>query len=677
MLKRPERYNWEHRMNRIKNIKASISWSKQEDEILTKNRSNNTIKQLQVLLNGAGFQRSIGAIERHCRRLLLKFDNNQKPLVSRAATPALAKLAALPIEVRDVNWNKLLSMSKEYKARPIDRSLGKCKAERRIVSLSDTHFPFQRDDLLMEAVESAKGADVLVLNGDLFDCYGISSFRKEKVIPLLKEYAMVLEFLKGLVPLFKEIRLVRGNHEHRFSGFWNTATGESIEDPLGDDLLARLANGCIYDEGGMQIGNYKFPNVKYNQKLPWFTVVGKTIFAHPKFFSRIPGASVYQTYRYFFEQKQIDFDCIVQGHCFDTETEVLTNTGWKQLDTISSTDKVMTLNLSSHKTEFNAINGIYTYDHFKELIQFKNRHGLDIRVTPEHGIVHFNTYTQEYELGSAKDFLSRRLDIPCAAEFTSIEDYPISNDKLSFLAWVVTEGKFSRTKRYNANSLEHGQHRNFDAYRWYIWADCVSWIKEYLSPDKSFIWDLVNGLSSTQAKFLLEELCKGDGSKCGTKRWRAFYTQNNELAGQVQALALKAGLRSKLSSRKDPTKDNTLIVHLSRIQQRRVRESKLIPYQGKVWCLSVNNGTLVARRNGVVFITQNTHQQSKYIYEGTLLIEQGCLTARCDYQWDDSLRYRSQVNGFVEVWQDKDGNTSFDNTKLHYMGTQWPPRENE
>ena len=56
---------------------------------------------------------------------------------------------------------------------------------------------------------------------------------------------------------------------------------------------------------------------------------------------------------------------------------------------------------------------------------------------------------------------------------------------------------------------------------------------------------------------------------------------------------------------------------------------------------------------------------------------QGFLTALCEYQWDDSLRYRSQVNGFIEVWQDKSGRTSFENTKLHYMGTQWPPIGNE
>jgi hypothetical protein len=33
-----------------------------------------------------------------------------------------------------------------------------------------------------------------------------------------------------------------------------------------------------------------------------------------------------------------------------------------------------------------------------------------------------------------------------------------------------------------------------------------------------------------------------------------------------------------------------------------------VPYQGKVFCVSVPNGTLVARRNGKVIITQNTHK---------------------------------------------------------------------
>ena len=137
-------------MNRIKNIDTSTPWSKKEDELLSLNRPTNTIIQLQVLLNKTGYTRSIGAIERRCRRLALKFALHKKKVLPGAITPALAKLAILPIEVRDVNWNKLLEIGKEYKERPIDRTLGFAKPEKRIVSLSDMHFPFQRDNLLKE-----------------------------------------------------------------------------------------------------------------------------------------------------------------------------------------------------------------------------------------------------------------------------------------------------------------------------------------------------------------------------------------------------------------------------------------------------------------------------------------------------------------------------------------------
>jgi hypothetical protein len=35
-------------------------------------------------------------------------------------------------------------------------------------------------------------------------------------------------------------------------------------------------------------------------------------------------------------------------------------------------------------------------------------------------------------------------------------------------------------------------------------------------------------------------------------------------------------------------------------------------YNGKVWCVNVNNGTLLVRRNGKVSVTLNTHRQCIY-----------------------------------------------------------------
>jgi len=355
--------------------KSFTFWTKAEDQILIKNRSNKTIRELHALLKTKNYERSEGAIERRCRRLKLSYD------MSATIKKSASKKKAQAIE-DNVNWSRILEVSKEFKDNVLDQEVGFAKPVKRIVSLSDIHFPFQRDDILEAAVDYAKGADILVLNGDIFDCYAVSSFKKKKKVPLMREYDIVVEFVRGLVPHFPEIRLVRGNHEKRFSGNFNTALGVDLDTPLGDDLFTRIARGDIYNEDAELVGQYEFDNVYYDPFIPWYTCIGKTIFCHPKVFSRVPGGTILRAYKWFQEVGHVDFDCIVMGH---------------------------------------------------------------------------------------------------------------------------------------------------------------------------------------------------------------------------------------------------------------------------------------------------THQQARYVYEGKLLMEQGCLTALMDYQWDDGLRYRSQVNGFAEVWQDENGNTSFKDTKLEYCGVQWPP----
>ena len=94
-----------------------------------------------------------------------------------------------------------------------------------------------------------------------------------------------------------------------------------------------------------------------------------------------------------------------------------------------------------------------------------------------------------------------------------------------------------------------------------------------------------------------------------------------------------------------------------------------------VWCLSVNNGTLIARRNGYVFITQNTHQQIKAIHSGKLLIEQGALCGYLPYEYQDDLKFKSAINGYAVIYQDSKGNTNFSKSNFIHLGSRVPTKK--
>lgn len=73
-------------------------------------------------------------------------------------------------------------------------------------------------------------------------------------------------------------------------------------------------------------------------------------------------------------------------HCLDRTTEVLTNNGWKNINTICETDQVFSLNLNSGKLEQVEIESIIKYPFEGNLYYGENKH-VEYAVTDEHRMV--------------------------------------------------------------------------------------------------------------------------------------------------------------------------------------------------------------------------------------------------------------------------------------------------
>lgn len=88
----------------------------------------------------------------------------------------------------------------------------------------DFHFPFHDRQAIMTALTQAEGCDVILLNGDVMDCYSESKFAKNPMHRLLKEEAdLVRDFLEYLRGRFKKSRILFkfGNHEKRHQDYIN------------------------------------------------------------------------------------------------------------------------------------------------------------------------------------------------------------------------------------------------------------------------------------------------------------------------------------------------------------------------------------------------------------------------------------------------------------------------
>jgi predicted phosphodiesterase len=194
---------------------------------------------------------------------------------------------------------------------------------RKILSLSDIHFPFQNEAAIEEALEAHSDADILILNGDILDIYGGSSFAKDKVRTIMEEYKLAMDFLIRVSKMFGEVYLVEGNHERRIDTFFSKKLDPHMYALVDHDLLDKLAKGYILDRDGKHVGTYEFDNVFYNDPDrgyydTWQLVVGKTVFIHPNGYSSQEMKTIVSAQEHADNFYGLDsYDSIVMGHTHD------------------------------------------------------------------------------------------------------------------------------------------------------------------------------------------------------------------------------------------------------------------------------------------------------------------------------------------------------------------------
>lgn len=96
--------------------------------------------------------------------------------------------------------------------------------EGKYLILSDIHIPYHDENALTTALEWALNEDItcIILNGDIMDCYPVSSFIKETSMPSLREeIEMTQSFFEYIRELFPNIPIYYklGNHEERVRNY--------------------------------------------------------------------------------------------------------------------------------------------------------------------------------------------------------------------------------------------------------------------------------------------------------------------------------------------------------------------------------------------------------------------------------------------------------------------------
>jgi len=316
--------------------------------------------------------------------------------------------------------------------------------------------------------------------------------------------------------------------------------------------------------------------------------------------------------------------------CYSADTECLTRRGWVNYKDLTVQDEVLQWESGTGTLSWTHPKEIIIAPYKGQMVHFKNRH-TDQMLTPNHRVYgkfrkHArNPASATFEVIEAADVKGHwQTDLPTAGV---LEGVVVFDPKLAYLvgwwltdAWVHGDGKaamFSQSKPATIARLKQAlddaectyseyvragkQETHQDEHTLYVRGPLADYLLSEWK-DRRLTRDVINWTKEARLA-LLEGLMDGDGSTKDDQHARVFWTKDTERQELVQLLAATLGYRTLLDEKKgavhfNPKTDTT------QIQSKHRQELK--DYDDDVWCLRVDTGAFMVRRNGHVFISGNS-----------------------------------------------------------------------
>ena len=348
--------------------------------------------------------------------------------------------------------------------------------------------------------------------------------------------------------------------------------------------------------------------------------------------------------------------------CYDEQTEVLTDSGWKFFADLSYEDRICTLNPLDHSIEFDKPEAIVCYSHHKKLVSIQNR-TLDIVVTLDHNMY---VCTQEnVRNGSGKFTFVKARDLQyqsvikrtgtwIGAERKTFVLPPVTlqhyegrtvvlhqtkeiqipmDDWLAFIGIWLAEG--SASNGYKVSIAQKNPEKTkmieellarmpFEFSKGenefcYFGKQLYSYLAGFGKSYQKSVPRFVKELSPRQIGIFLDWFALGDATVM-KNGFRIFYTASKALADGIQELLLKIGRLGIVKARERYgriwIKDHFAISArpqyevLERAKKLDSwldkRDMKTVDYEGKVYCATVRNHIMYVRRNGKPYWCGNT-----------------------------------------------------------------------
>lgn len=516
--------------------------------------------------------------------------------------------------------------------------------EGKILIGSDFHIPFQDNKAVNAFINYAADTqpEVIVINGDLLDFYRLSKFVKGEGRNPMQEIAegkIILESIRTACPN-SDIYYPIGNHESRLETYiFNKAP--DLE-PLIDSFY-KLLDCEKYKIQGCH-------KVIFNRNF---------VCKH----GELVAQKACQTAIKELEKEYMDG---ASGHCFSEDVEVLTPTGWRRIIDVNIGETVGTINKATKEFQWNEAKDKFVYDNYQHLYHIKSQI-VDLMVTDKHGLVGYNSCSNRFEEFTAAELAVSRNNYKfiCAAEKNYKPRIDIDDAMLRLLVNISADGCIeSNGIRFHLCKERKITHLialldllefKYTIHKQSCGTTKIRILKESAKPilDKYFsegkkLPKLLRDVSPRQAEIILDEYSITDGNKNkDAKNSYQIGTNKKEEADLLQEIFVKNGFRSSLIKRING--NYCLTINTNPLTSINKNNVSIVPYKGKVSCLTVDNGTLIVRSKGKTVITQNTHRLSHYITRKNGIKYQYCETGCLCTMKPHYILLPDWQQGFVEV----------------------------
>jgi len=339
------------------------------------------------------------------------------------------------------------------------------------------------------------------------------------------------------------------------------------------------------------------------------------------------------------------------NYCYDEKTQILTRRGWLNFGDLQDSDEVATMNLETRYLEWQIPQRRVWMPYRGQLLHFENRCNFDLMVTPDHKMIADSRVGNRQsgrkamkfsgvcasEMSSA--FVKRkwRFVNTCrpgsgdAPQFVQIPAQPDgqkgpkrirlsrikTEDFMELAGWFLSEGYCTALDSRGAGRVVICQCEVNQDYR----EEIISLFRR-IGLGVSIQKRAIVAHNKNLATFLLEQFCggshtmriprwikdlhprlltilrdtmmKGDGTKTGF----AYTSYSTQLRDDFQEICMLTGWRTAI-------RGTTVRIGQKQIFPEVRKPPVRVDYDGMVGCVTVANGAVIVRRNGVACISGN------------------------------------------------------------------------